>query len=272
MLSQPYFSVRAQAFQARVGSRIVNLRGVHDVIREWYFPTYSIPRASRDPDRVGRVADPDAWRGMFRGHRVDQEITAWARSLATPTRPRSLPPDAHDYTRLIVDELGRMGLTPVQPQFAVCSPNARVGTAVDLVATDARGGVVLLEIKTGMVNYFDSAPASCPYLAAPLGHVPNTPRNHALLQLILTRALYRIGRPGHLLETASYVMWASERGLEVVSMPDWADRANEDMRRRMAELKTERVTKERAKAEKRKAVEARKKARAEKKRIKMEKK
>ena len=190
------------------------LKGVVGVIRKWYAPNHYVP------PHVGLAANA---RGLERGTRVDKEMNKWARGEAVF--------HIHPYTTTLIKFIRAKKWLPVTSQFVVGDERARIGTAADVVVRDETGRVILLEIKTGMDNYFDKASGS---LQPPLDKITCTARHLAMLQLQMTELLYQLttGTKPH----AAFVLRAFDKGVQAYPLPKWcSDKARADMLRRMRE-------------------------------------
>jgi hypothetical protein len=185
----------------------IPLRGAAKHLAETYWSHYSYARQHHG----------SSFGGLARGTMVDKQLTAWAKTGA-------LAPDLHPYARRAIKAMARWGWKPVGAQYCVGSLPLRLGTAIDMVVEDARGRRFLLEIKTGMDTWIAEAQGA---LREPFEFIPNSPLNHALLQLAVglllapeavQRTVYRC-----------YVVQLTEAAIKRHLCPKWAKKAAKGM-------------------------------------------
>jgi len=200
-----------------------SLRGVTKVIKRLFAPRY-IPKFARGEAahaaQRARAAGARRVRGagragMARGKKVDAQLARVVRLLhhAGLSVDQYLGEDPLPITRESkdqVEELERLRkkahpfvghllnvlvhkledpLYPIDAQVGVgCYRRLRLGTGVDLVCRDERGGVWIVEIKTG---YAENYHQYCSYLKAPFQEWNDSPYHQHQIQLLLTTVLYR---------------------------------------------------------------------------------
>ena len=154
------------------------LAGITTHLRACFYPhaaTGAHGRSSRSGQRPAQLT------GRARGRLVDRELAAAVNEGAEPS---------HAYTRALLSALRRAGLTPLAAQVPVCDPSTRMATGVDLVC-ERRGALYVMELKTGWNGResYERAGRAMRGAAAPF---PDCPRNQHLLQLLVTRYLFRL--------------------------------------------------------------------------------
>ena len=123
----------------------------------------------------------------------------------------------HAYTTRLLDAIVRLRQwTPLLPEHCIVDEAQRVGTAVDLIAVDRNGDLIILEFKTGYQDYWDAADG---HMLHSLALLPNTPCNRASLQ-VATSALFlnkRYGVP--LARMHMYVMRIDDAETQIIAVP-----------------------------------------------------
>jgi hypothetical protein len=144
-----------------------------------------------------------------RGIQVHLQIGEWQRT-------GRLPRDS--LSRNVVDALTTRGITLVQCEVPIVYKAANVGTLIDALGTDGEGRTVVIEFKAGYQRVVRSHDTLC---LLPQHKVPSIPRNHAFLQLAMTRAIlreqYAIGANQYLL------VITNGAGVQIHSLPEWAN-------------------------------------------------
>ena len=87
------------------------------------------------------------------------------------------------------DALRRWSLRPISAQVPVCAPALRLATALDVVALDARGRCVVLEVKCGYEGTFERGPAA-PISRGPLKGMSSSPLLYAWVQAAVGARMY----------------------------------------------------------------------------------
>lgn len=200
-----------------------SLRGVTDVIKRLFTPRYNpkfargeAAHAAQKARAVGARRVRGAGRGgMARGRKVDSQLARVVRllhhaGLSVDQYLGKAPLPVTRESKDQVDELERLRkkahpfvghllnalvhkledpLYPIDAQVAVgCYRRLRLGTGVDLVCRDERGGVWIVEIKTG---YTENYRQFCGYMRAPFNERDDSPYHQHQIQLLLTTVLYR---------------------------------------------------------------------------------
>jgi len=87
------------------------------------------------------------------------------------------------FTSSAIGWIFRVGLVPLFAELPVCDPDTRIGTAVDLICTNSKNEIVLVEWKTGVYKYFNASNGYCSNIGIQLS---NSPYNQARLQTLFT--------------------------------------------------------------------------------------
>jgi Holliday junction resolvasome RuvABC endonuclease subunit len=126
----------------------VCMRGLTVALKKTFYPHYLYRNAKLQPDFAAKSQAPvkgikSTWvSGMTLGRRVDREISG------------GIPYDkACDETKNVLDYLKKKQFSIVATQVAVAIPDLRVGTKVDLLVRDAQDKLLVIEVKTGYLQY-----------------------------------------------------------------------------------------------------------------------
>jgi hypothetical protein len=191
----------------------VRCRGLTRTLRSLFYPRYDMRRAMR---RAGSMPARDGGRrrgqtaAMRLGSSVDRDV---GRMVAG--RPSSR---TNRLARYIMKAQEIWGWTPMASQVPVAMPSAHISTLVDQISVDDRGGLVLLENKTGYRDYLNLA---CGPMEPPMHSVDDSPINQHHLQLMVERAMLR--RVHGVRVAASYVLQVTQDGVSPYALPPWAD-------------------------------------------------
>jgi hypothetical protein len=153
--------------------------------------------------------------GIVKGSRVHHEVKDFvlydARAFQKTHR------QVHAYTTRLLEAIVKLRhWTPLLPEFCIVDEALGIGTAVDLIAVDRAGDLVLLEFKTGYQDYWDAADG---HMLHALALLPNTPRNRASLQ-VATAALFLNRRyQVPLARMHMYVMRIDDAQTQIVAVP-----------------------------------------------------
>jgi hypothetical protein len=179
------------------------LRGANKVLKEHYYPNYTVPRS---------VGGGGLHAGLHRGQAVDRQISAWAAHKGA-----ALPRRMHPYTKKLLDAFREWGWKPLYGQFVVYDQThgSRLGTALDLVMVDNDRRVIAIELKAGYHGYWTREQGQ---LAGNLAHIGSCPRNHAMLQLAMGCLLAR----GRATIHQAFVVRVEEDGVFREELADWA--------------------------------------------------
>ena len=198
---------------ARTGrsTRCLRGRGITAVMKGKFFPDYVYRHAIGAPvlDKIGKVgATTKRGRGggMARGRQVDNEIQRWIqegdaqgavplkphRSVRGSKVPKGPQPLLHPFSRAFIALTERLRLTPVASQVVVRDEQCNIATLVDAVFLNAKGRVVVVELKTGFEGYND---VSTGRMLAEFAHLSNAPANQHKVQLAFTHAMFEMTFP-----------------------------------------------------------------------------
>jgi len=87
------------------------------------------------------------------------------------------------FTSSAIGWLFKTKLVPLIPELPICDPEIRIGTAVDLICTNEKNEISIIEWKTGNYKYFNASNGYCSNLGIQLS---NSPYNQARLQTLFT--------------------------------------------------------------------------------------
>ena len=108
----------------------------------------------------------------------------------------------------------KLGLRPILTQVPVHGmPHCRVATAADVVCLNRHGEVVLVEVKTGFANYYDSGRNS---MSGAFEWLKDSPRNKHQVQLALTCEMFE--NTTRIPVRAAYVVRAIAEGVQYIPL------------------------------------------------------
>jgi hypothetical protein len=195
-------------------SKYRRYRGVHRLIKKWYYSKFRVPKHESTGDR-------GAWRGLQRGRTVDRQMSNWANGKRV-SKP-------HTYTKKLISiAFRKWGWLPVCGQLVVSDDSAGVATAVDLVMVDADGCLILVELKCGGLGYLRRSHGK---MERPMHRVANTALNQYIIQATMNSALFE--RTFTVTNYKSYVVNVNMRGVTRYPLPKWSARLASDIRRRL---------------------------------------
>jgi hypothetical protein len=183
------------------------LRGLHDIIRQQFYPFYSYEAATNGP-RTGPYSEPacrvyqitqvrNKYRpGQMAGIKLDLAIKNCIESGKAPTVDH--PPSCAFFK-----SVAEHHMRAADAQVAVGDSSMFMGTKVDVVCTPKakpgdtsapEAGVYLLEVKSGFDYYLYRHTVN--NMQPPLSAFSDSPFNQHNLQLLLTKHMYRKTFPG----------------------------------------------------------------------------
>lgn len=201
----------------------VSLGGVRDVLRLACFPNYRYDDALGDSG-TGQFASQRVSTGLraphhgaARGRDVHDQLAVYVNRGASEWR-HEFGASCSPYVTRIVEFLRQRGLVPVVAEFQDYFTDVDIGSSIDLMCRDTENGdgVALIELKVGGENYFEKSNGQ---LTAPseLRHFSNSPRNQALLQLLVYRAMITQNYP-YIDVTRCFVLQARTDSLVVYGL------------------------------------------------------
>lgn len=119
--------------------------------------------------------------GRKKGNDLDRELTLWTNERKKYTEPS----EAFIKVKEMMEE---KGLTPVRSQLPLGCHEINVGTRMDILCEDTKGGYVVLEIKRGYDDYFDVHNQG--NFIKPLDDIPVSFRMKSFIQLLITCWLF----------------------------------------------------------------------------------
>lgn len=124
--------------------------------------------------------------GIKRGKLVHNQLCEYGNKENNKTFAENNP-ILHVYTKRAIDFLKKYNLKPIISEYPISDSDFKIGTAVDMIAMDENGKIILIEWKSGMNTYFKRGNVS---MNGPLSDRSNSPLNQALLQLLFTSILF----------------------------------------------------------------------------------
>ena len=199
------YSEDVECFLVNRGGKCVRIRGIHKLLSTHLWLNYDhreVMRMARPtrPRRKSAVGKPWSQRhkymttnrggrrkelkGQARGSKVHEELCAYARGFHIDRSEfKRKFPNPHRYTRKVMVALEKWGFTPYYGEMNIYDEYVGYATAIDMVCTDKKGDVVLVEIKTGYNGCFQQGTRR---MDGPLGtFLSNAPVNQALIQVLL---------------------------------------------------------------------------------------
>jgi hypothetical protein len=173
------------------------LKGAHSSIKSWYWPTASGERAYKSKgSHPSHIA-------LSIGRRLAKDlkcsISKRRKHVYCPKeRPRHLP-----YLYL-AKALQQWKMTVADVEKVVSVPEKGYATAVDLVASDAKGELHICELKTGFSAEWSKSLGE--RMGHPLGRHRVSDLNKALVQLAFTWVLAKASTEGARFKHASVIL------------------------------------------------------------------
>jgi hypothetical protein len=185
------------------GTKMVMLRGLTRLMADHLLAEPLGPRVPQDPAvrHAQELARAEKRRrqapatmqaklyGFMKGSRIHRQVEDYTLLDEGSFRrkyPDGMHPDAMALLRGIIGQ----GWRPMCAEYVCYHAKARMATRLDLICVDRAGRLVFLEVKTGYgFGAFDNDTAKTWVVGCPLGAVPATPRNQALVQLALGVAM-----------------------------------------------------------------------------------
>jgi hypothetical protein len=181
-----------------------NVSGLCRVLSALFYPDY-VHKGTRP--RKGAPRQPVVTKR--RGIQVHRQLDEWR---LTGRVPRD------DLSRNIAEALARQRISLTQCEVPILYKAANVGTMVDALGTDPNGRTVVLEFKAG---YQRRVRGQDHLRLVTRTKVPSVPKNHALLQLAMTRAILR---EQYGITADQYLLVISNgKGVELRSLPEWTN-------------------------------------------------
>ena len=182
------------------------MRGCIHRLREAFYPDFDVRYVIKSKKRKRGSGE-----GRKLGKRVDEEIE----KLAKGEKVKGL----HAYSKNWLSAVIHWRWRPVGAQVMIYDEALQIATAIDCIYKDAKGRLVVIEIKTGFDGYADK---STHFMREPLAEVTNAPLNQHFLQLLVSCAIlekHYWGSPYR-----AYVVYLNERGVQRKKLPAWARR------------------------------------------------
>ena len=223
-------------------------RGVHNVIKSVFCPNYSYKTATLGPFTAsrerGQKRETKFKPGIHSGLLTDRELSRCVKLLVKyhiPVQAFISMNNQSKYADKLKDQLTiqdyklmkkklqpsvtkifqtctKLNLTPTATQVAVGSESMRCATSCDLIAENAHGGKVVIEIKTGFMGYAARHTNTNMSIITPA--VNDCCLNQFQLQLFLTYQLYRTTFPQNNV-VACYVFRIDTLCVDVIPLQSW---------------------------------------------------
>ena len=166
-------------------------RGITAVIKSNYYPDYVFTKGPPFETAVNASGK----KGRSRGLMVDHQVQKWIKGQgAAPHELRGMfedqgaqPLTFHPFARAFIELTQKLELTPIGTQVVVQDERCNVATLVDAVFLNAKGRVVLVELKTGFEGYNDTSNGD---MKTDFAYLTNAPANQHQIQLAFTRCMF----------------------------------------------------------------------------------
>ncbi len=202
------YSPDDRCFIVNSAGRATRVRGIHNLLSTHLWPEYDYKEASaaaRPLRRKRKSPVGKAWterkrymspggrnklHGQARGSAVHQELCDYARHYQVDQKAfKRLHPTVDPYTTKVLLALKRWGLTIWYGEWEIYDEHVCYATAVDILCTDRKGSVVLVEVKTGYNGSFELGGKP---MAGPMGKLmSDSPANQAMMQALLMEQTVR---------------------------------------------------------------------------------
>lgn len=204
------------------GTRMA-IRGLKPLLADCFWPDYdweagealakrlALGPVARQPTATGGNARAGILRGNFVHKQIEDVVKLSTRAFQEVHRT------VHPFTVDILTAIHRdMKLTLVAAEVPVMCGVGWFATAADLLAVDEKGRLIVLEVKTGMSNYFRHANRRMHGRTLSRSY-DNSPMNQAYVQLLITALM--LGKQYNIPVHAAYVIHATEVGVERCALP-----------------------------------------------------
>lgn len=163
---------------------------------------------------------------------VDLEVRRWIQKELSedekqPSQPpravnpkKKLPKGMHPFSRGFIALTKRLRLRPIGAQVVVRCERCNIATMVDGVFLNARGRVVLVELKCGFEGYVDRSTGN---MRGVFASFSDAPKNQHQIQLAFTRCMFERTFP-ELGTVDGIVVRMTETGAHVRSVDPDVDR------------------------------------------------
>lgn len=189
----------------------IALIGIREILRWVCFPNYRYHESletGTNQFAAQRISTGlrFANHGAARGRDVHDQMSMYIEKGREAWR-RHYGYGCSDYVERIYSFLMSRGLKPIVSEFQDYFNGLKIGSSIDIICEDTEyAGIAIIELKVGGENYFEKANA--PLVSPPqLRNLNNSPRNQALLQLLVYRAMITENYP-YVRVTRCYVLQA----------------------------------------------------------------
>jgi hypothetical protein len=220
------------------------LRGVLNVLKSNFYPTYSYEAAKLGPTHRLAAGVKKIKGGQGTGRKLDRMVShsilllrkygipmeslwdrkaylAASKRIALVTHRKWLKEMFNSkYIQSFWLEMQDKKLRPMSTQVAVRHKTRGIGTMADLVCLDAKGAHRVIELKTGFEAYHHKHTAT--KMKAPFHKQTDSPFNQHQLQLAATSVMYQQTFP-QLKIGAPLLLRFHSSGVETILLTDWAE-------------------------------------------------
>lgn len=206
--------------------KTVRLSGITKKLQECFWPEYKLKtKAATQKERldmsftVGKpfdsVTESD---GRVRGKIIHKEIEEYTNRKNSTLqefkeyKEKIIGDPLHSVTYFTIYTLEKEGLIPIFSELRVGSAESKLGTAIDIVCTNEKNEVCLVEFKSGFAGVFETGDHQMERILFKNGQVvTDCPANQAVIQLAVTAMLYEKTFTDLVKPTKFYVVNVNER-------------------------------------------------------------
>lgn len=158
------------------------------MIKTNYYPDYVFrPNATIVTSVLTKVRHGEK-KGMARGRLVDNQIQKWIKhALCLEPSRQFKTKKLHLFARAFIELTKKLDWKPIGTQVVVRDERCNIATLVDSVFVNAKGQVVVVELKTGFDGYND---VSNGRMKDGFAYLTNAPSHQHQLQLAFTRCMF----------------------------------------------------------------------------------
>lgn len=221
------------------------LNGLLPVQRRICYPGYDFKQAHiKTTDTISLAYPIHSFRparrsknGLYHGKAVDKQITMTVDLFRKHQLPKEFftnPLIRKPYTKEIKNKCRRLHIdtvtwwkimiklnwTPIQTQVPVAHQRVPIATAVDVVAKDVNGKIIIIENKTGQTNYLFHHTGL--YMKSPLKKLTDCVHHQHILQLLGTKKMYERTYPNQEIKRA-VIIYVNKSGAHISDLPSWTN-------------------------------------------------
>lgn len=180
----------------RVNGKI--LKGAHNILERWYWqatggrspPLQPTTRTAQQTNKPpAKRWKSKAHTGLENGKRIGRDLAKFVKSGKIPSSTSSASRHLHRHSRRFLAAIKQWGYRVYAVEMPVAHIAAGVGTGVDVVLQHVHTGRwKACELKCGFVGVWE-VPSGARLPFSIKGGLPDTHRNRAMVQLLLTHSL-----------------------------------------------------------------------------------